>query len=283
MSPYSGGFGPQPALEHRRQCCLTPQVFRMFKFVWDDQKAASNLLKHGVSFDEAVSVFGGARALTFSDTHHSEFEGRSRTYGISNKTRLLTVVHTVSITACSWRSRMCSKFFATALAVFAGFAITGAGAQTSKPQADFLFVGSYHMGNPGRDVHNTKADDVLSTKAWYWYVQQAFQTQDRYLLQFATSKLALFGCRQILAHNCMLFPFHKWLTRVVAQAPSSPDHFLSQMNSMLQSPTPESTSNFFRSVNEFVPRIATEHHWSTHFILDSELNWMSGHTPVDDL
>lgn len=58
---------------------------------------------------------------------------------------------------------MCSKFFATVFAVFAGFAITGAGAQTSKPQADFLFVGSYHMGNPGRDVHNTKADDVLST------------------------------------------------------------------------------------------------------------------------
>lgn len=120
-------------------------------------------------------------------------------------------------------------------------------------------------------------------EAWYWYVQQAFQTQDRYLLQFATSKLALFGCRQILAHNCMLFPFHKWLTRVVAQAPSSPDHFLSHLNSMLQSPTPESTSNFFRSVNEFVPRIGTEHHWSTHFILDSELNWTSGHTPVDDL
>jgi|CXWL01.1.fsa_nt_gi predicted nucleotidyltransferase len=120
-------------------------------------------------------------------------------------------------------------------------------------------------------------------EAWYWYVQQAFQTQDRYLLQFATSKLALFGCRQVLAHNRMLFPFHKWLTRVVAQAPSRPDHFLSQMDSVLQSPTPESASDFFKSVNEFVPRMASEHHWSTHFILDSELNWVSGHTPVDDL
>jgi uncharacterized DUF497 family protein len=66
----------------------------MFKFEWDDQKAASNLAKHGVSFDEAVSVFGDARALTFSDTDHSEFEDRSRTYGLSNKTRLLVVVHT---------------------------------------------------------------------------------------------------------------------------------------------------------------------------------------------
>ena len=66
----------------------------MFKFEWDDQKAASNLSKHGVSFDEVVSAFGDGRALTFSDTDHSELEDRSRTYGFSNKTRLLVVVHT---------------------------------------------------------------------------------------------------------------------------------------------------------------------------------------------
>ena len=66
----------------------------MFNFEWNDQKAASNLLKHGVSFDEAVTVFGDSRALTFSDTDHIESEDRSRTYGVSNKTRLLVVVHT---------------------------------------------------------------------------------------------------------------------------------------------------------------------------------------------
>lgn len=66
----------------------------MFNFEWDDQKTASNLSKHGVSFDEAVSVFGDGRALTFSDTDHSELEDRSRTYGFLNKTRLLVVVHT---------------------------------------------------------------------------------------------------------------------------------------------------------------------------------------------
>jgi uncharacterized protein len=66
----------------------------MFKFEWDDQKAAGNLLKHRVSFDEAVTVFGDGQALTFSDSDHSELEDRSRTYGMSNKTRLLVVVHT---------------------------------------------------------------------------------------------------------------------------------------------------------------------------------------------
>ena len=50
--------------------------------------------KHGVSFDEAVSVFADGVALTFADTDHFESEDRSRTYGISNKGRLLVVVHT---------------------------------------------------------------------------------------------------------------------------------------------------------------------------------------------
>ena len=66
----------------------------MFKFEWANQKAASNLRKHGVSFDEAVSVFADGFALTFADTDHFESEDRSRTYGISNKGRLLVVVHT---------------------------------------------------------------------------------------------------------------------------------------------------------------------------------------------
>ena len=56
----------------------------MFKFEWNGQKAASNLRKHGVSFDEAVSVFADGLALTFADTDHFESEDRGRTYGVSN-------------------------------------------------------------------------------------------------------------------------------------------------------------------------------------------------------
>ncbi len=46
----------------------------MFKFEWDEQKAASNLQKHRVSFDEAVSVFADDLALTFTDSDHFESE-----------------------------------------------------------------------------------------------------------------------------------------------------------------------------------------------------------------
>jgi hypothetical protein len=64
------------------------------RFEWDDAKAARNLARHGVSFDEALSVFGDALALTFADTDHSDLEDRSRTYGRSSKGRSLVVVHT---------------------------------------------------------------------------------------------------------------------------------------------------------------------------------------------
>ena len=62
-------------------------------FLTPFQKAAGNWKKHGVSFDEAVSVFGDELALTFVDTDHADDQDRSRTYGISNKGLLLVVVH----------------------------------------------------------------------------------------------------------------------------------------------------------------------------------------------
>ena len=46
----------------------------MFSFEWDDAKAESNLKKHRVSFDEAVTVFGDIQAITFADADHSETE-----------------------------------------------------------------------------------------------------------------------------------------------------------------------------------------------------------------
>jgi uncharacterized protein len=66
----------------------------MFTFEWDDAKATSNLKKHRVSFDEAVTVFGDMRAISFADSDHSDSEDRSRTFGLSASGRLLVVIHT---------------------------------------------------------------------------------------------------------------------------------------------------------------------------------------------
>ena len=66
----------------------------MLKFEWDEEKASANISKHGVSFEEAASVFGDVFAITFPDPDHSEGEKRMLTFGISQENRLLVVVHT---------------------------------------------------------------------------------------------------------------------------------------------------------------------------------------------
>lgn len=63
-------------------------------FEWDPRKAAENLRKHGVSFDEAATVFGDALALTFPDPDHADAEERLLTFGKSIQYRLLVVSHT---------------------------------------------------------------------------------------------------------------------------------------------------------------------------------------------
>jgi uncharacterized protein len=66
----------------------------MFTFNWDENKAKLNLRKHGVSFDEAVSIFEDQRLVTFPDEAHSQDEERLISIGLSNSTRILLTVHT---------------------------------------------------------------------------------------------------------------------------------------------------------------------------------------------
>jgi hypothetical protein len=63
------------------------------QFEWDPAKAARNLAKHGVSFDEASTVFGDPLAGTILDPQHSDEEPRFITIGLSTSRRLITVAH----------------------------------------------------------------------------------------------------------------------------------------------------------------------------------------------
>jgi hypothetical protein len=64
------------------------------QFQWNPDKARSNLQKHGVSFEEAVTIFGDPLALTIDDPEHSLSEIRFLTIGFSRLQRLLVVSHT---------------------------------------------------------------------------------------------------------------------------------------------------------------------------------------------
>ncbi len=63
------------------------------RFDWDEGKAGRNLAKHGVSFQEAATVFSDTLGWTYPDSLHSEAERRWITIGLSEQHRLLVVAH----------------------------------------------------------------------------------------------------------------------------------------------------------------------------------------------
>ena len=62
-------------------------------FEWDERKASANVKKHGVSFEEARSVFVDERAKLIGDPDHSDDEHRFMLLGLSGSLRLLIVCH----------------------------------------------------------------------------------------------------------------------------------------------------------------------------------------------
>ncbi|HXV78674.1 MAG TPA: BrnT family toxin [Candidatus Binatia bacterium] len=64
------------------------------EFEWDPKKAAKNLRKHKVSFNEAATVFGDSLSATVPDPDHSLAEDRYITVGMSSRGRLVMVAHT---------------------------------------------------------------------------------------------------------------------------------------------------------------------------------------------
>ena len=64
------------------------------EFEWDPEKAAINLSKHKVSFNEAATVLGDVFGTTVTDPDHSHDEDRYITIGMSDRRRLLIISHT---------------------------------------------------------------------------------------------------------------------------------------------------------------------------------------------
>jgi hypothetical protein len=68
--------------------------YMSFRFEWNEDKSKQNLAKHGVSFDEASTIFGDPLSLTIYDDAHSTDEDRYIDIGRSTSDRILVVVYT---------------------------------------------------------------------------------------------------------------------------------------------------------------------------------------------
>jgi len=83
---WSGGFAPFNLYMYNVH-------MNSLRFQWEPRKASANLKKHGVSFEEAKSVFYDESAKLISDPDHSEDEDRFILLGVSHSLRVILVCH----------------------------------------------------------------------------------------------------------------------------------------------------------------------------------------------
>jgi len=120
-------------------------------------------------------------------------------------------------------------------------------------------------------------------EAWNWYAGEALRLNDGYLLGVSISKLVLFGGRLILAHNELLYPYHKWFIKVLERAADKPGDLLTRIRSLYENPSSENVRLFYETVKGYREWERSDLGWPGQFMADSELNWLDGTTPVDDL
>lgn len=120
-------------------------------------------------------------------------------------------------------------------------------------------------------------------ETWAWYVNEGLRLKNQYLINLSVAKLILFGCRLVLAHNEMLYPYHKWLMRVLSDAPEKPAGLMATIEAVQTAPSELTVNAFVECVRDYRKWETVSTGWPNQFMLDSELTWMNGQTPIDDL
>ncbi len=116
----------------------------------------------------------------------------------------------------------------------------------------------------------------------HWLMNEAERHGNRYTISRAASQLALFAGRLILAHNRRLFPYHKWLPRVLASVREKPEGLMACFDALLEEPSVESASALFELVRDYRDWGVSDLEAYTWFMKDVEWSWMSGTTPMED-
>jgi predicted nucleotidyltransferase len=120
-------------------------------------------------------------------------------------------------------------------------------------------------------------------QAWQWYSGQAALRGNDYLASLAASKLSLFGGRLVLAHNELLYPYHKWFMTVLDQAPHKPAGLLDKMRALCREPSARNANELYELVNGYRAWPTGGVGWGEHFIRDTELTWLDGHAAIDEI
>lgn len=119
-------------------------------------------------------------------------------------------------------------------------------------------------------------------EAAYWYLTEAARRDDRYLLSRAASDLALYGCRLILEHNEVLYPYHKHLRVALERVTDRPAELPRLLDSLVSTPGDETARAFYDAIKAFRNFNPAFEAWQTRYMKDTELAWLDGHEYVGD-
>ena len=133
------------------------------------------------------------------------------------------------------------------------------------------------------EVHDRRKRFASQLLAWKWYYGEAVKKQNKYLVFLSMQKIVLFSSRIILNENRLLYPYHKWLLKVLEKAEKKPVALLARMEELLTSNSPEKVNRFCAEILEFIDCNERTVDWPNYFLRDSEQNWLNHAPPIDDL
>ena len=116
----------------------------------------------------------------------------------------------------------------------------------------------------------------------YWYLGEAERRSERYLLLRSAAEVALYAGRLILAHNRILFPYHKWFMHELRRVPEKPDELIDALEQLLAEPCLDNANPVLGCVLNFREWEKPPKDTSAQFMKDSEWNWREGLAPVAD-
>jgi len=134
------------------------------------------------------------------------------------------------------------------------------------------------------DVPGNTKRFVTQLEGWNWFCGEALRKNNRYLLNLSVTKLVLFGGRLILMENRILFPYHKWFLRILADAPKKPEGLMQAIDQVINDPTRQHIEHFYQMARNYRPwDVGPDFSWGANFMNDVELRWLLGEEMVENL
>lgn len=140
-------------------------------------------------------------------------------------------------------------------------------------------VSKYPVGKKQSNIDRFYAQ----LKTWHWYCAEAVKKENKYLLSHSVNKLILFAGRLILAHNEILYPYHKWFLHELEKVDDKPSNMMAMIETILESPAIEDIDLFYETIADYKTWYKGDVPSPNMFIVDSELAWMQDRTPIDDI